>query len=341
MKYLFIHQNFPGQYYHIVCHLLADPTNDVVFIAEPNKNAITGVRRVSYQMPKGEPEGVHPNARDYDLAARRASAVAAAAENLRKLGFRPDIIIGHHGWGELLNLIDVWPGVPILGYFEFYYRTAGQDVNFDEEFPLAADRFARIRAMNVVNLLALSLDQHGQTPTAWQLSRYPEWAQSQIRILPEGARLDTCKPDPDAHRQTLHVGDFAIEPGDKLVTYVARNLEPYRGFHVIMRALPEMLRARPDLKVVLVGGDDVSYGARINNSTWRAHLRDGAMAGKYDRSRGADARSGAVSHLCQAAPALRRACLSHLPVRGLLVAAGGPGGRDAPSWAATWNLCES
>ena len=87
MKYLFIHQNFPGQYYHIICHLLANPANDIVFISEPNANSITGVRRVSYQMPKEEARGVHANARDYDLAARRAAAVAVAAENLRSLGF--------------------------------------------------------------------------------------------------------------------------------------------------------------------------------------------------------------------------------------------------------------
>ena len=284
MKYLFIHQNFPGQYYHIICHLLKNPKNDIVFISEPNANAITGVRRVSYQMPKGEIEGVHPNARDYDLAARRAAAVAAAAENLRGLGFVPDIVIGHHGWGELLNLVDVWPGVPMLGYFEFYYRTSGQDVNFDREFPLSSDRFARIRAMNVVNLLALSLEEHGQTPTQWQLSRYPEWARKQIRVLPEGARLETCKPDPAARKEPLRIGNFEIAPDDKLVTYVARNLEPYRGFHVIMRALPALLRARPDLKVVLVGGDDVSYGARLANATWRAHF-EAELAGKYDKSR--------------------------------------------------------
>ncbi len=284
MKYLFIHQNFPGQYYHIVCHLLANPKNDVVFISEPNANTITGVRRVSYQMPKGETEGVHPNARDYDIAARRAAAVAASAENLRNLGFVPDIIIGHHGWGELLNLVDVWPGVPILGYFEFYYRTTGQDVNFDQEFPLSSDRFARIRAMNVVNLLALSLEEHGQTPTQWQLSRYPEWARDRIHVLPEGARLETCKPDPAARKEVLRIGEFEIGPKDKLVTYVARNLEPYRGFHVIMRALPDLLRARPDLKVVLVGGNDVSYGARLANTTWRAHF-EAELAGKYDKSR--------------------------------------------------------
>jgi glycosyltransferase involved in cell wall biosynthesis len=143
---------------------------------------------------------------------------------------------------------------------------------------------SRINAMNTVNLLALSLEQHGHTPTRWQLERYPAWARAQINLLREGAQLDICKPDPKAHAKTLEIGDFRITPKDKLVTYVARNLEPYRGFHTMMRALPLLLKARRDVKVVMVGGDDVSYGARLANTTWRAHFQQ-ELAGKYDASR--------------------------------------------------------
>ncbi len=284
MNYLFIHQNYPGQFLHIIRHLVQDPANQIVFISEPNANRIEGVRRAFYQAPGGEQPATHPNARDYEQAARRAESVAIAAANLRRLGFQPDIVIGHHGWGELLNLPDVWPDTPILGYYEFYYRTDGQDVGYDPEFPTSADRFARIRAMNVVNLLALSLEQHGQTPTRWQHTRYPDWAQGRIRVIPEGANLDTCKPDAAVVKQDFSIGDFTVTPQQKLVTYVARNLEPYRGFHVMMRALPQLLRERPDARVVLVGGDGVSYGAKLSEGTWREHLQR-ELAGKYDASR--------------------------------------------------------
>ncbi len=284
MKFLFVHQNFPAQYQHLIAHLTAQGGHEIVFISEANQNIVTGVRRVLYQFKPGTPEHVHPAANELDRAVRRADQVAANARNLKRLGFTPDIIIGHHGWGELLNITDVYPDVPVLGYYEFYYRPDGQDVNFDPEFPFEADSMPRIRAMNVVNHLAFALDRAGQTPTQWQLTRYPEWMQSGIEVLTEGALLDRCAPDPAARSRPFAIGDFRVAPGDQLVTYVARNLEPYRGVHTMIRALPELLRARRDLKVVMVGGDDVSYGARCPSGTWREHFIK-EVSGRYDPAR--------------------------------------------------------
>lgn len=269
MKYLFVHQNFPGQYLNIVRHLAAARKHDIVFLSEPNQNRINGVRTVPYPKPAPAPPEAHVGAREFDAGLRRAEIVQATASNLKQLGFDPDIIIGHHGWGELLNLCDVWPGVPILGYFEFFYRIEGTDVGFDPEFPIPVSDYARIRAKNAVNLQALSLGAHGQTPTKWQLSTYPVWAQQFMTLLPEGANLDVCKPNPQVRRRNLKIGEMTIRPSDKLVTYVARDLEPYRGFHLMMRAVPHLLRARKDIRIVMVGADGVSYGAPPRQGTWR------------------------------------------------------------------------
>ncbi|MBV8616118.1 MAG: glycosyltransferase, partial [Acetobacteraceae bacterium] len=112
----------------------------------------------------------------------------------------------------------------------------------------------------------------GQSPTEWQRSTYPAWAQERITLLGEGADLDLCWTDPEARRGGLEVGGMRVAPEDKLVTYVARDLEPYRGFHVVMRALPRLLKARKDIKVVLVGGDGVSYGALPPRGIWRQQM---------------------------------------------------------------------
>jgi glycosyltransferase involved in cell wall biosynthesis len=284
VRYLFVHQNFPGQFLHIVRHLLAQGGHDIVFITQPNPNHINGVRKVTYQLARPINPDTHADAQDFELAMRRADAVAQTAAKLRALGFSPDIIIGHHGWGELLNLADVWPGVPMLGYHEFYYHTEGVDVGFDPEFPLDRATFARVRAKNAVNLLALTNPGHGQSPTRWQLSTYPDWARPGINLLPEGVNLATCRPDPSLRERPMLVGTINVKPSEKLVTYVARDLEPYRGFHIMMRALPAILRARRDVRVILVGGDGVSYGARLASGSWRDYMM-GQVGSEIDLSR--------------------------------------------------------
>jgi glycosyltransferase involved in cell wall biosynthesis len=285
VKFLFVHQNFPGQFLHIVRHLVAIGGHEIVFITEPNANIIQGVRKVPYSKPARSGPATHIAAQELDGAVRRAEAVWRTAMNLKHLGFTPDIIIGHHGWGEMMNLVDVWPQAPMLGYFEFYYDPYNADVGFDPEFPADPSDFPRIRAKNAINHIALNLGQHGQTPTTWQLSTYPEWAQPRIGLMWEGVHLDTCAPDPAARRRQLKVGDLTIRPTDKLVTYVSRDLEPYRGFHLMMRTLPHLQRARNDVKVVMIGSDGVSYGVMpANGKTWR-DLMMAELGGRIDLSR--------------------------------------------------------
>ena len=269
VKYLFVHQNFPGQFLHVVRHLTSQQRHDLVFITEPNRNQISGVRKVPYRRPVGPATQTHPVARDLDAAAHRADVVARTARNLNQLGYIPDIIIGHHGWGELLNLADVWPGVPILGYMEFYYQTGAADVGFDPEFLLDASEYPRVRAKNAINLLAYANGGYGLTPTEWQLSTYPAWMRNWITLLREGVNLDVCKPDPAVRREVMTIGGMRIAPSHKLITYVARDLEPYRGFHAMMRAVPHMLRSRKDIRVVIVGGNGVSYGAPPAAGSWK------------------------------------------------------------------------
>ena len=286
MRFLFVHQNFPGQYVHIVRHLTRD-LHDVAFLSEPNGNHLPDVRKIAYVSPRASDERIHEHAREFEMAMRRAEAAAVAARQIKALGFVPDIIIGHHGWGELLNLQDIFPGTPLLGYFEFFYNLVGQDVDFDPEFPVPEHRLPMVRAKNAVNLAALSLPgAHGQTPTEWQLSTYPAWTRPRIALLREGVDLVQCSPAPPRASRRLTLPDgFKLEAKHRLVTFMSRNLEPYRGFHIFMRALPRLQAARPDLHVTLIGHDLPGYGAMPpDGSTWRETMMR-EMKGTLDLER--------------------------------------------------------
>nr|WP_202405253.1 glycosyltransferase [Saccharibacter sp. 17.LH.SD] len=267
-------------------HLHQQGGHEIVFITSYMKKELPGVRCVLYDPPTPSPSAMHSALVEFDHAVRRAEVVARLALSLKNLGYVPDIIIGHHGWGELLNIGDVFPDVPVLGYFEFYYQVSGQDVGFDPEFLLSDKTVpAFVRLKNAINHQALALPGYGQTPTFFQRNSYPQWAHKNIHLLPEGVDLSVCRPDPSVMKRVLTVGDVHIQPYEKLITYVARNMEPYRGFHNFMRALPRILEARPDARVILVGGDRVSYGRLPEGGgTWReVMLRE--LKGKLDLDR--------------------------------------------------------
>ena len=260
MNYLFVHQNFPAQYRHVVQHLASIPGNDVRFITQPNDNVMSGIKKIVY--PKDERGGVncHLYTLEIDRAIYTGAMVAEECRKLRQEGFKPDLVIGHCGWGETFYIKDVFPEAPLLANFEFYYHAQGVDVGFDPEFVSIFNEPSRLRTRNATNLMAFAAADWGHTATRWQHSLYPPEMRSRISVLHEGIDTDRLRPDPDSEF-TLPTSGQVLTRADEVITYVARNLEPYRGFHAFMRALPELLRRRPRAQVVILGGDEVSYGA--------------------------------------------------------------------------------
>jgi glycosyltransferase involved in cell wall biosynthesis len=269
MNYLFIHQNFPGQYRHVVRDLASRRENRVFFITQPNDNSMADVTKVTY--PKDERVSVncHAYSVEIDRAIYTGATVADVCRRLRDEGFRPDLIVGHSGWGETLFVKDVFPDVPLLANFEFYYHFQGVDVDFDPEFVSIFNDPARLRTRNATNLLAFEAADWGHSATAWQRSLYPPEMRPRISALHEGVDTDLVRPRRNASFSVPGM-QRALTARDQVVTYVARNLEPYRGFHTFMRALPQLLRRCPRAHVVIVGGDGVSYGAPASpRSTFR------------------------------------------------------------------------
>jgi glycosyltransferase involved in cell wall biosynthesis len=281
MRFLFVHQNFPGQYVHVARHL-ARAGHQVSFITQPRTGEIEGIRKIEYR-PTPSVSGSHAYLQELESSVENGLAVARVCHWLDRDGYVPDIVIGHNGWGEILYVKDVWPQTPLLGYFEFFYRLSGSDIDFDAEFPPEADIAMRLRTRNALNLLGLNAADWGQTPTRWQHSQYPQRCRDRIAIVHEGIDTAVVKPDTTA-RLWLRSG-ICLSPEHEIVTYSARDLEPYRGFHVFMRALPKVLKERPEAQVLIVGADGVSYGRRPRGaSTYREQLC-AELAGELDMRR--------------------------------------------------------
>jgi glycosyltransferase involved in cell wall biosynthesis len=281
MNWLFIHQNFPGQYVHLASYL-AMSGHRVVAITQQSRPQMQGVRTIQYS-PTGDAPTQHDYLYQVDGAVRNGLGVAKVCEQLRTEGFLPDLVVGHNGWGELFYVKDVWPGVPLLGYFEFFYRASGSDVDFDPARVAEPGTAMRLRTRNAINLIGLDAVDWGHTPTQWQLGQYPARYRSRITVVHEG--IDTASICPNPTARVWLDGGFSFGQEDEIITYSSRNLEPYRGFDVFMRTLPNVLRARPKAHVLIVGGDGVSYGrSPVDAANWR-HKLMAEVAGHLDLAR--------------------------------------------------------
>jgi len=282
MRCLFVHQNFPGQYRHVVAALRQDPRNEVVFITQKNENRMQGVRRLEYEPSRAAAKETHHYVREIEAGVLNGQGVARLCLGLRQAGFTPDVMVGHAGWGETLFLKDIYPDAPLLAYFEFFYRLTGADVGFDPLYPVGIDDAPRLRMKNAINLLSLDSSDWGQTPTAWQRSLFPAIHQPRISLIHEGIDTERIAPDPAAR---FEVAGRTLRPGDPVVTFVSRNLEPYRGFPQFMRALRPVLKQRPDAQVLIAGGESVSYGRPApGGKPWRETVL-AEVGGDLDLSR--------------------------------------------------------
>ena len=271
VKILFIHQNFPGQFKHLAPALVAKGHACTALTLRVKEATVwNGVRVLPYAVKRPSGQGVHPWLADTETKVIRGEACYHAARALRDKGYYPDIIVAHHGWGEPMFLRDVWPAARIGLYCELYHLSDRDHLGFDPEFmpQVTEAEHLRIRMKNLNNLIHLPLCDMGLSPTRFQADTFPAAFRDRISVIHDGIDTDHVRPDPGA-RVTLPDGRV-LTRDDEVVTFVNRNLEPYRGYHVFMRALPGLLAARPQAQVVIVGGDDVSYGGKPpKGQTWK------------------------------------------------------------------------
>ncbi len=271
MKILLIHQNFPGQYKHLAPALVKQGHQVVALTCKVKKPADwQGVKIIPYEIKGSSTPNIHPWLGDFETKILRATSCYRGAVALKAQGFEPDVICAHHGWGESMFLKDIWPAARMGLYCELYHLTEKPFLNFDPEFPSKnpeADKL-RIRMKNLNNRLHEEIMDAGISPTRFQASTFPDKWQDRITVAHDGVDTDLVVPRSDA---ALKISDdLTLTREDEVITFINRNLEPYRGYHIFMRALPEILKRRKTAHVVIIGGDEVSYGAKPpKGQTWK------------------------------------------------------------------------
>jgi len=269
MQILLIHQNFPGQFIHICESLLQNKAHSITaFTMNQYVSDNAQLSVVRYKPSKASSKEIHPWALETEAKIIRGEAAMRAAMALKQKGYVPDVILAHPGWGESLFLKHVWPDTKIILYCEFFYHTKGADVGFDPEFPCRdIGELCTVQLKNANNLLNMEIAYAGISPTYWQKSTFPEPFRSKIQVIHDGIDTTIIKPD---HSVQIEINGKKLKPEDEVITFVSRNMEPYRGYHIFMRSLPEILKNRPNARVLIIGGDSVSYGsAPPKGLTWK------------------------------------------------------------------------
>ena len=284
MNVLLVHNNFPAQFSHLARALADDRNVRVAAIGAENARPVNGVKLLKYKLSNVDVSATHPFARRFDVECHRAEQVIYLLSRLSSTGFVPDVIVAHPGWGETLPLRTIFPRARIILYCEFFYGSEGRDVGFDDEFPeIGVDGHVGVHLKNAATLLGLTVSNLGISPTHWQRTTFPKEYQPIIEVIHEGVDTEAAKPAADA---VFRLGSGQeLRRTDEVVTFVARNIEPMRGYHIFMRALPQIMAKRPHAQILVIGKDQTYYGAQPpKDKTWKSIFLD-EVADQIDRSR--------------------------------------------------------
>ena len=258
---LFVHQNFPAQFRYLAPALARQHQVQILTLNARLPIVWQGIPVTRHALSRGGTPGIHPWIADLEAKVIRGEAACHAALKMKQGGFSPKVIVAHPGWGESLFLKDIWPTTRLGIYCEFFYHAHGADVGFDPEFPVDEPAIAgRMRMKNSNTLLHFDIADAGISPTHWQASTFPEPFREKISVIHDGIDTEAAAPNPNISL-TLN-SRLTLTRADEVITFVSRSLEPYRGYHIFMRALPALLKRRPRARILIVGGHAVSYGAK-------------------------------------------------------------------------------
>ncbi len=266
MQIVFLHNNFPAQF-GFLGQFLAAQGWDVWFGTQRKNSSMQGLRVFNYESHRSVSKNTHPYAANFENAILHGQAVARSALKLNPTGLDPDIVVAHSGWGPGMFAKDIWPRAKYVGYFEWYYWPDSPDVVHGETDQRTMDDQLRSRMRNAAILSDLVSCDAGITPTRFQHEQLPKCFHDKVQIIHDGVDTDTYCAD---RNKKLVIGNLDLSDADEIVTYVARGMEPYRGFPQFMKSVEMLLKRRPNTRIVIVGEDRVAYGKKLaDGDSWK------------------------------------------------------------------------
>ena len=268
MHVLYVHQNFPAQFGPIVSHLARRPGWKCTFVSETASSEASGIERIQFRRRSGATQHTHFCSRTFENAIWNCDAIYTALRE--RPDVKPDLIVGHCGFGATLFLRDLYPNVPIVNLFEYYYRPghAESDMGYrrDLGWQMPPIYYLRARSRNAMILLDLQNSQAGYCPTEFQRSTFPQLYQPKLSVIFDGVERsiyhsynDSLRP-PVEKRGTRTVAGIQVPASTRIVTYVSRGFESMRGFDLFMKAAKLIAQEFPDVIFLIIGEDRIAYG---------------------------------------------------------------------------------
>jgi glycosyltransferase involved in cell wall biosynthesis len=257
VRLLLIHQNFPGQFRQLAPHL-EGLGHELVAIGSHQRPVALQGRLLRYEEP-AKLEGVPLGSQVWHEGLERAARVARLVEGLDREGWRPQLILGHSGWGETLGLSQVWSDVPQILWPELWVRPehGGYGVDPLKPAPGLESRLEQL-GRNALTRSALADASCWVLPTQHQAQSLPAaFRDHRLHVIHEGIDTHLAKPNPAVR---FEVRNITIDRTVPTITFVNRNLERLRGFDLFMRALPLIQRQHPEVRVLIVGDNEPGYG---------------------------------------------------------------------------------
>jgi glycosyltransferase involved in cell wall biosynthesis len=281
MNVLFVHLFAPSQFEHIAKHLVKEKGHRCTLVCESAVGTTGGIKRLRYRMEGRPARQSHYCSRPFEETVRRAAGVYEALKPLRDR-LRPDLILGHSGFGSTLFLPELFPGTPIINYFEYYCHPHQSALDFRPEWAPSEHDLLRARARNATMLLDLENCSVGYTPTYFQKGLFPQAYQPKIRVIHDGIDTSFWRRQSVPYRR---LGGLKFARETRLVTYVSRGLESTRGFDIFLKVAKRIYEADPRVVFLVVGGEQIHYGSDLQYIREKSFYRHAWNQGEYDLRR--------------------------------------------------------